>query len=69
MLSESFAGDVDSVRFWQIGRVEIGVVVVDSDVVEDIFPSPGFRKQMKEQIEDEYARRVEDCASTRWESM
>jgi hypothetical protein len=63
MLSESLAGDVDSVRLWQIGRVEVGAVLVGSNVVKDIFPSPRFRKQREE--EDEYARRVEDCASIR----
>jgi hypothetical protein len=62
MLSESLAGGVDSVRLWQLGRMEVGVVVVDSDVVGNILPSPRFRKQMEE---DENARRVEDCASIR----
>ena len=62
MLSESLAGDADSVRLWQIGRVEVGAVLVGSNVVEDIFPSPRFREQREE---DEYARRVKDCASIR----
>jgi hypothetical protein len=71
MLSESLVSEVDSVRRWQLGLVEVGAILVCKSVVDDIFLGPRFRGQRdKEEGEDEdkNARRVEGCASSsRWE--
>jgi hypothetical protein len=57
MLSENLAGDVNRVRLWQIGRMEVGAVLVGESDVEVVFPGPRIRKPKEE--EDDAAHLVE----------